>query len=119
MAMKYVSAGLFFLFIFFTGFWLSRGGRPHSTLMITIHKLIALGMGIFLGLTVYKSHQATPIPAIRLALIAITILLFAINVATGSLLSTNKPMPAPVTIMNKLMPYLTVISTAVMLYLLL
>jgi hypothetical protein len=119
MVAKYTSVGLFFLFIFLTGIRLNRTGWPHSTLLITIHKLVGLGLAVFLGLTVYRVFQAAPLTALQAILIGITILLFIVNVTTGSLLSTNKPMPAAVTIMNKLMPYLTVLSTAVMLYLLL
>ena len=118
MVSKYISAGLFFLFIFLSGFWLNRAARPHSTLIITIHKLIALGLGVYLGFTVYEVFQSVPLSAIQLALIGSTILLFAVSVTTGSLLSTNKPMPSAVSILNKWVPYLTVISTAAMLFLL-
>ncbi len=119
MVIEYISAGLFFLFIFLSGFWLNRAARPYSTLIITIHKLIALGLGIFLGWTVYQPHQAAPLAVTQLVLVAVTILLFAVNVATGSLLSTNKAMPGAVSFLNKWIPYLTVIATATILYLLL
>ncbi len=119
MVIEYISAGLFFLFIFLSGFWLNRAARPYSTLIITIHKLIALGLGIFLGWTVYQTHQAAPLTGTQVVLVAATILLFAVNVATGSLLSTNKAMPGAVSFLNKWIPYLTVIATAAMLYLLL
>jgi hypothetical protein len=39
-------------------------------------------------------------------------------VTTGSLLSADKPMPEIVWALNKYFPYLTVIATAVMIYLL-
>jgi hypothetical protein len=40
--LRVVSAGLFFLFIFLSGFWLSRTGKPYSGIILTIHKLIGL-----------------------------------------------------------------------------
>lgn len=113
---KLVSAGAFFLFIFLSGFWLSRTGRPYSMLIITLHKLIGLATGIFLGLTVYRIHKIAPLSPAQIAAVVVTILLFAVNVATGSLLSTNKPMPEAVSIINKFLPYLTVTSTGVMIY---
>lgn len=113
---KLVSAGAFFLFIFLSGFWLSRTGRPYSMLIITLHKLIGLATGIFLGLTVYRIHKIAPLSPAQIAAVVVTILLFAVNVATGSLLSTNKPMPEAVSIINKFFPYLTVTSTGVMIY---
>ncbi len=118
MASKLVNVGLFFLFIFLSGFWLNRTGKPYSMLIITIHKLIGLAMGIYLGLTVYRIHKANPLSPAQTTAIVVTILFFAVNVATGSLLSTNKSMPEAVSIINKWFPYLTVISTGVMLYLL-
>jgi hypothetical protein len=113
-----VSTGLFFLFIFLSGFWLSRKGRPYHMLIVTVHKLIGLAAGIYLGLTVYRIHQATPLSRVQITAVVVTILFFAVNVATGSLLSTNKPMPEAVSTINKLFPYLTVVTTLVTIYLL-
>jgi len=115
---KLVSTGLFFLFIFLSGLWLSRTGRPYSMLIITIHKLIGLAAGVFLGLTVYRIHQADPLSPVQIAAVVVTTLFFIVNVATGSLLSTNKPMPEAVSIINRFFPYLTVVLTGIMLYLL-
>ena len=119
MQSKLVSTGLFFLFIFLSGLWLSRKGRPFSMLLVTIHKLIGLAAGIFLGINVYRIHKLAPLNLGQILAVAVTVLLFAVNVATGSLLSTNKAMPEVVSIINKFFPYLTVVSTGVMLYLLL
>ena len=117
MILKLVSAGLFFLFIFLTGFWLSRKGKPHNILLSTVHKLIGLGMGIFLALSVYRVHQVTPLTPVQIVVLVITVLFFAINVATGSLLSAEKPMPIVVSFLNKFMPYLTILSTAALIVL--
>ena len=119
MQSKLVSTGLFFLFIFLSGFWLSRKGSPFSILLVTIHKLIGLAAGIFLGINLYRIHELAPLSLGQILAVAVTVLLFAVNVATGSLLSTNKAMPEAVSIINKFFPYLTVVSTGVMLYLLL
>jgi hypothetical protein len=115
---KLVSTGLFFLFIFLSGFWLRRSGRPYRMLTVTIHKLIGLAAGIYLGLTVYRIYQISPLSTVQIVATAITVLLFVANVATGSLLSTNKPMPEAVSIINKWFPYITVIATGVTIYLL-
>jgi len=48
---KVVGAGLFFLFIFLSGIWLSRSGKPLNGLILNIHKLISLAAGIFLIVT--------------------------------------------------------------------
>lgn len=115
----FVSAGLFFLFIFLSGFRLNRTGRPHSTLVLTIHKFVGLGLAVYLGLTVYQVYTAAPLTPIQVAITIFTILLFVTNVVTGSLLSTNKSIPGAVSTLNKLLPYLTVVATGFMLILLL
>ena len=113
-----VSVGAFFLFIFLSGFWLNRAGRPHGMLPVTIHKLIGLALGVYLAWMVYQTHKLIPLGSIQIIAVAVTVLFFAVNVATGSLLSTNKPMPEAISLVNKFFPYLTVVSTGVMLYLL-
>lgn len=115
---KLASAGLFFVFIFLSGYWLNRAGKPYSVLAVTIHKLIGLAAGVFLGLAVYRTHQTTALSTIQIISVTVTVLLFAVNVATGSLLSTNKAMPGTVSLINKWIPYLTLFATGVMLYLL-
>ena len=119
MAAIFISAGLFFLFIFLSGFRLNRTRMPHSTLVLTVHKFVGLGLAVFLGLTVYRVNQANPLTPIQVTIIIVTVLLFVINVITGSLLSTNKPMPSAVSTLNKLLPYLTVVVTGFMLIMLL
>ena len=113
-----VSAGAFFLFIFLSGFWLNRAGRPHGMLPVTIHKLIGLALGVYLAWMIYQINKLIPLSSIQIIAVAVTVLFFAVNVVTGSLLSTNKPMPEAISMVNKFFPYLTVISTGVMLYLL-
>ena len=117
--LRVVGAGLFFLFIFLSGFWLSRSGKPHSVIILTIHKLIGLAAGVFLVMTVYPIHQVAPLSPVEITAIVVTVLFFAGNVATGGLLSTDKTMPAVILGLHQITPYLTVLSTAVTLYLLL
>ena len=66
MGSKLVGARLLFLFIFLSGFWLSYTGRPHGILPVTIHKLIRLALGIYLGLTVYRVHKVTPLSPVQI-----------------------------------------------------
>jgi hypothetical protein len=117
--LKALGAGLFFLFIFLSGFWLSRSGKPYSPVIFNIHKLIGLATGIFLIITVYQVHQVTPLGLAQIAAIAINVLLFAVDVAAGGLLSIDKPMPSAVARVHKVFPYLIALSTAATLYLLL
>lgn len=116
---KFLSVGLFFLFIFISGFRLGRSGKPYGTVVFTVHKLIGLSMGIYLIMTVYQIYQTTSITPIQIVMIVITVLLFIIIVAAGGIWSIEKPMPATAFFIHKIIPYLTVLSTGGTLYLLL
>jgi hypothetical protein len=58
---------------------------------------------------------------IEIIAVIVTVLFFIATVTTGSLLSIpiSKPMPDIVSMLNKVLPYFTVLFTAVILYLLL
>ena len=113
-----INAGLFFLFIFIFGFWLRFSGKPYNTLLITIHKLIGLGLGIYLGLKVHEVYQKSSLGSTEIISIVVTVLLFVALVASGSLLSAEKEMPGIVKSIHSVLPYLTIISTGVTIYLL-
>ena len=118
--LRVVSVGAGFLIMFLSGFWLNRTGKPYGTFIFTIHKLIGVGMGVLLFVTVRQILQTTPLGSIEIAAVVFTVLFFLAIVTTGSLLSIpiSKPMPNIVSKLNKILPYFTVLSTAVTLYLL-
>jgi hypothetical protein len=113
---KALSAGLLLLFIFLFGFWLSRSGKPYPVLIFTIHKLIAVAAVIYLGVTLYRIHQAAPLSSLQLVLTALTAVLFVATIVSGGLLSIEKPLPEIVLRLHQVTPYLTAVATAVMLY---
>ena len=115
---QYVYTGLFFLFIFISGFFVSHGGKPYGVGIFTVHKLIGLAAGIYLGVRVYRAHQAAPLGTAEIAAIVVTVVFFISTVVAGGLLSTEEPMPAFVSLIHKISPYLIVASTIVTLYLL-
>lgn len=117
MGLNYLNLGAFFLLIFLSGFWLSRAGKPHAMALVTVHKLIGLAAGIYLGVSVYRLHQAAALGTAELAVVGVTALLFAVNVTTGSLLSTERAMPEIVSVVNRWFPYLTLVSTGMLVYL--
>jgi hypothetical protein len=117
MSSKFLFTGLFFVFILLSGFWLSRTGKPINTAILTIHKLISLGAGIFLGITIYRIHQVTPLSPFEMAAVALTLLFFIAMVATGGMLSTAKSMPGVFHKIHQLMPYLVIISAFASIYL--
>ena len=113
---KFLIAGVFFVFIGISGYWLSHIGKPIHTVLLTIHKLISLAALAYLVVTLYRVHQAAPLGPAALATGVVSIGLFIGLIATGGLLSTPKIMPTIVTRIHHIVPYLVVISTAAALY---
>ena len=116
--MKILSVGAGFLIMFLSGFSLAGTGKPYGTLVFTIHKLIGVGLGILLFVTIRQIQRATPLSPSEIAAVVVTVLFFTATVTTGSLLSIpiSKPIPDIVSKLNKVLPYFTVLSTAGTLY---
>lgn len=114
-----IVAGLFFLFIFLSGIWLSRTGRPLNVGISTVHKLISLAAGIFLLVTIYQRSRMVPLNTIKWIAIVVTGLCFLSTVASGGFLSSEKPLPIAVLRIHQIVPVLTALSSGVTLYLVL
>lgn len=116
--MRLAGAGIAYLFIFLSGLWLSRTGMPYSTAVLTIHKLVALAVLVFLIATAYRMHKAAGLSGIEWVVVGAAVLFFVGTIATGGALSTGRTMPALVGTLHQVTPFLTVVMTAVALYLL-
>jgi hypothetical protein len=128
MQSKVIITGLFFIFIFLFGFWLSRSGKPYNSLIFNLHKLIGLAMGVFLIVTVYRVHKTGPFTPIEILALVVTVLVFIILVVAGGLLSieatgdlknASQSTLSIISLVHKILPYLAVLSTEGTLYLLL
>lgn len=110
-----VPGGLFVL-LFVFGFLLSRGGKPYSTLLFTIHKFIGLGLVVYLFTTLRAMHRATPFSSLEVGAIVVVGILFVFTIVAGGLLDALKAAPQFVTLLHHWLPYLTVAATFGSLY---
>ena len=117
--LRVAGAVLFFLFIFLSGIWLSNSGKPFNGAILTVHKLISLAAVVFLIVTIYQINKTSRLSAIELIAAVVTGALFLGTIISGGLLSTGKTMPTAILRMHQIPPFLTALSTAVTLYLLL
>ena len=115
---RFVGAGVFFVAIFLSGYWLSRSEKPYNVVILTIHKLIAVAAFVSLAVIMIQSNRRATLGTIELAAGVITGLFFLSLIVTGGLLSSEGQMPAVVSMLHKIAPYLTLISSATTLYLL-
>jgi len=114
-----VAVGSFFLLMILSGIWLSRTGRPLNVFISTIHKLISLGAGVFLLVTIYQQSRLEPLSVTEWIAVVVTGLCFVAMVASGGRLSIDKPAPVAVLRVHQVVPALTVLSASAALYLLL
>jgi hypothetical protein len=124
--LRIIGIGILFLLIFLTGFWVSQSGKPYDTIRMTIHKLIALADVVLLVITVYWIHKSAPIQPAVLTAVILSMVLFIAAIVTGGLVSIlgtgGMASLAPtartaVYLSHRILPYLTVLSTAASLYL--
>jgi hypothetical protein len=116
---KFIIAGVLFVLIILSGFWLSRTGRPLNTAILTVHKLLALGAGVYLAITIYRLHQAAPLGPLEMAVSLVTLAFFLALIATGGMLSAAKTVPALVQRAHQVIPFMVILSSAASMYLVL
>ena len=87
--------------------------------LFTLHKLVTIGLIIFLAITVSKIHQVTPLTTQQMLPWQSLRFLFIATIATGGMLSVDKVFPPIVSVLHKVLPLVTLVSTSVSFYLLL
>jgi uncharacterized protein YneF (UPF0154 family) len=115
---RIIGVALILVVVFALGFWLSRAGRPINSLLLNAHKLIALGVAVYLAVTAYRMHQAASLSGTELAVVVVTGVLFLASGIIGGLVSLEKPPPTILLRLHLILPILTAVSTAATLYLL-
>ncbi len=83
---RLVLTGSLFLLTLASGVWLSNSGKPYSTPIFTIHKLISLAAIIATAVTISHLHKTVELrPVIEISAIFITGLLFLFLLVSGGL----------------------------------
>ena len=109
---------LLYIVKFLFGFWLFRTGKPYNTLILTIHKLVSLATLVYIVVIANRVRLDIGLSEVETIVVVATILLFLVSIATGGVLSVDKPAAGFLSILHKLAPVLSVISTSATLYLL-
>ena len=110
---RIAGTGVLYLLIFVSGIRLTRSGKPYSAVLLAIHKLISLAAVAWLVVTMVQTHQVIHLGSMAVAAGVVTGLFFVGTIASGGLLSTDRPMPAAIRAAHRINSALTVLSTAV------
>ena len=116
LANRFITSGIFFLLTLAFGFWLSHAGKPYNGLLFNVHKLIALGCVVLVGIQFSKTLHAPN--GLLIALLAVLALCVIVLFASGALMSAGKlDYPLMLTI-HRVAPPLLAIAAGLVLYLL-
>ena len=115
---RIVVIAVLFLLKFLFGFWLNRTGKPYNVAILTVHKLISLATVAFIAIAVHRLRGDVGLSAAEISAIIVTGLLFLLAIVSGGLLSIDKPAHVAILLAHKVAPFLSILSTAVMFYLL-
>lgn len=123
---KLTICGLAFLLTLISGVILSRLGKPLNSGVFTVHKLVAIGTLIVMGMSIYQLHQAGGLHTTHLITLTVTGLLFVVLIISGALLSLafsaqvslDGSLVQTAARVHQIVPLLTVVAASVSLYLL-
>lgn len=117
---KLIAAGILFILTLISGVIVSNSGRPLSIGLVTVHKLIAAGTVVVIGMAVnqfYKSADGKLF--IELSVIVISGILFLALIASGALLTREEmQLPGLVLKAHQVAPLLALASSTATIYLL-
>jgi hypothetical protein len=114
-----IITALFFIFIFLSGFWLKRSGKPYNGLKLNLHKFLSLGAAAYLIVLVIDINRTAGLLPIGIVFLTISALFFLVLIISGGLLSAVKETPLVLQFTHRMLPYLTAAATAGLLYFLL
>jgi hypothetical protein len=99
-----VVIAILFLCTFLSGFGLSHFQRPYNVALLTVHKLLALGAMVLIGVLVVKGYRVAGLSRLEWAgwLTAGFVLLIAFG--SGAFLTALKP-PHAALIAHRIAPY--------------
>lgn len=115
---RVVITGVLLLFTLVSGIWLSNSGKPINGAVFNVHKLIALAMVVFMGVTVHHLTRGTDLRATALTAIVATGLLLVSLFVSGALLRTGKLAYPTLLGTHQVMAMLVSVCAAVTTYLL-
>ena len=109
-----------------SGFLMSRSGQSTNSLIFNVHKLIALGTVILLGVSAYGFYKTGGMHIPHVAIFAITGLFFLALIVSGGLLSLvsgteisiDESVLQIALRIHQIVPVLVLVTSAISLYLL-
>ena len=116
---RVILTGILYILTLASGKWLSHLGRPYHTMVFTLHKLISVGAVVFTVITVIHLLRQVDRRTAAVLLMVVTALFIVVLLVSGALLSIDKPVHSIFLTLHRILPIVTVGTTALTFYLLL
>jgi hypothetical protein len=115
---KFFAPGIVFLLTLISGFWLSNSGKPLNSLIINIHKLIALGAVVFIILQANNTVKGTGLSGLMIGLSILAGLCVIALFASGAMMSIGKVNYDLMLAIHRASTLLVILALASLIYLL-
>ena len=115
---KIVIIVLIAIVIYVSGAWLNKSGKPYNVIVLTIHKLIAFGIFIYIVISCYRIYKTDALTSIESILCLFMVASFLSGIISGGFLSANASVPSFVQLIHRVSSVASVIFTGAIIYLL-
>jgi hypothetical protein len=105
---KMAMVAVCFVTIFLLGYWLNHLGKPYSTLWLSIHKLLSLGILVFLVRFMIQNAGLSGISSEAMVLLIASGILWFLTILSGGMMSMEMEWPSWFSLVHHVLPYLTV-----------
>jgi hypothetical protein len=109
-----ITAALILLTIIF-GLFLHKTGKPYSTALLTVHKLLTVGFAVFITLMVVQVFKVSATDALFTGMMVCSAVSLVLLLASGGLLSVDKWHDMMLCV-HRIATIVFVVSVAMMMY---
>jgi hypothetical protein len=95
-----------------TGMWLTRAGWPYGTVLMTVHKLVALAAVVFIAVMLWQANRVAPLPVLQLTIAGLAAVAVVAAFASGAVVSASETAPAWVLWAHRTVPFLAAALSA-------
>jgi hypothetical protein len=106
-----------FVVLLGAGYWLSRAGRPYGQIQLAIHKLIGVGLLVFVIWSAVAENRVAALAPTAWLVVSLAALSLVVLIGTGGALSATASVPAVVRWLHRVVPYVAIASTTLWLVL--
>jgi hypothetical protein len=115
---KVSTPGITLILTMVFGFWLSNAGKPYNSILFNLHKLIALGTVILIGMQVARLPRTTDALTLIIVLLVVAAICVVALFASGALMSAGKLDYTLMLTIHRIAPVVLTITLALVAYLL-